>query len=135
MYVDWIAYILPYVDWIDVDSECWWISLELIELYVIVEMCWFGNEIDNVIVMWIVIEKWWVESEFDELLEIEWLVDNLIELCLLLRMMWKWNVMRWEMRCWDVDYERMNWAIEIVDLRLWWIGLNCWVMWIACVWW
>ena len=94
MYVDWIAYILLYVDWIDVDSEYWWIVLKLIELYVIVEMCWFGNEIDNVIVLWIVIEKWWVESEFNELLEIEWLVDNLIELCLLLTMMWKWNVMR-----------------------------------------
>ena len=57
MYVDWITYILLYVDWIDVDSECAWISLELIELYVIVEMCWFENKIDNVIVMWIVIEK------------------------------------------------------------------------------
>ena len=55
MCVDWIAYILLYVDWIDVDSECWWILLKLIELYAIDEMCWFGNEIDNVIVMWIVI--------------------------------------------------------------------------------
>ena len=68
--IDWIAYILSYVDWIDVDSEYWWIILKLIELYVIVEMCWFGNEINNVIVMWIAIEKWWIESEYDELLEI-----------------------------------------------------------------
>ena len=116
MCVDWIAYILLYVDWIDVDSECWWISLKLIELYVIVEMCWFGNEINNVIVMWIVIEKWWVESEFDELLEIEWLIDNLIELCWLLRMMWKLNVMRWEMRCWLWKNELSYWdcGFEIV---------------------
>ena len=96
--------------------------------------------------MWIVIEKWWVESEFDDLLEIDWLIDNLMEVCLLLWTMWNWDMMSWEMRrgmkCWSVDDERMNWALEIVDLRLWWIGLkfvdlecNCWAMWIACVWW
>ena len=96
--------------------------------------------------MWIVIEKWWVESEFDNLLEIDWLIDNLMEVCLLLWMMWNWDMMSWEMRwgmrCWIVDDERMNWALEIVDLRYWWIGLrfvdlecNCWAMWIACVWW
>ena len=92
--------------------------------------------------MWIVIEKWWVESEFDDLLEIDWLVDNLIELCLLLRMMWNWDE-KWD-EDWDVDDERLNWAIEIVDLRIvelrlnWWnlwIWLSWWIMWIACVWW
>ena len=25
--------------------------------------------------------------------------------------------MRWELRCWVVDDERMIWAIEIVDLK------------------
>ena len=43
--------------------------------------------------------------------------------------------MRWGMRYGIVDIERMNWAIENVNLRLWWFGLDCWVMWIACVWW
>ena len=108
-----------FIIWLNCD---WWISLEMIELCVIVEMCWFGNESDNVIVMWIVIEKWWVESEFDELFEIDWLVDNLIELCLLLRMMWNWDTMRWEMRwglrCWW-------WKIE---LSYWDCGFeNCWI--------
>ena len=56
MCVDWIAYILLYVNWIDIESECWWIVLKLVELYVIVEL---EINIDNVIVMWIVIEKWW----------------------------------------------------------------------------
>ena len=130
-----------FIIWLNCD---WWISLEMIELCVIVEMCWFGNEIENMIVMWIVIEKWWVESEFDDLLEIDWLIDNLIELCLCWELCdWErcWE-MRWGMRCWIVDDERMNWAFEIVDLRLWWIGLKfveldcyCWAMWIACVWW
>ena len=44
MCVDWIAYILLDVDWIDIESECWWIVLKLVELYVIVEKWWIGNE-------------------------------------------------------------------------------------------
>ena len=75
--------------------------------------------IDNVIVMWIVIG-----SEYVELFEIEWLVDKLIDCVWLLRMMWMWDVlsweMRWEMRCWIADDERMIWAIDNC-----WIGLNC----------
>ena len=47
---------------------------------------------------------------------------QLIDLCLLLRMMWLWNMlsweMRWELRCWVIDNERMIWAIEIVELRI-----------------
>ena len=71
--------------------------------------------------MWIVIEKWWVESEYDELLE-NWMTCwQMIDLCLLLIMMWMWDVlsweMRWELRCWVVDDERMSWAIEIVELK------------------
>ena len=121
MFVNWIANILIY---------------KLIELWLMNFigndwiMCWFGNESDNVIVMWIVIEKWWVESEFDELLEIDWLIDNLMEVCLLLWTMWNWDMMSWEMRwgmrCWIVDDGRMNWALEIVDLDVMiWIEF-CW---------
>ena len=109
MYVDWIAYILLYVDWIDVDSECWWIVLKLIELYVIVEMCWFVNEIDNVIVMWIAIEKWWIEGDY------EWLILAFDWFVLLLRMMWLWKMLSWEMRYWMMLMMK-DW-VEI--LRLW----------------
>ena len=35
----------------------------------------------------------------------------------------------------DVDDERMSWAIEIVELKFVELRLNCWKMWIACVWW
>ena len=111
------------------------------ELYVIVEICDLGMKINNVIVMWIAIEKWWIESDYDELLEIEWFVDNWLN-CVDIE-----NVVNCE-RCWvekwDVDDERLNWAFEIVDLRIdelrlnWWnlwIWLSWWIMWIACDWW
>ena len=129
MFVNWIANILIH---------------KLIELWLMNFigndwiMCWFGNESDNVIVMWIVIEKGWVESELDELLEIDWLIDNLIELCLCWELCdWErcWEMRCWEMKCWDVDDGRMNWAFEIVDLRCDDVECNCWAMWIACVWW
>ena len=64
MCVDWITYILLYVNW------------NWIELYVIVENGELEMNIDSAFAMWIAIEKWWFESEYDELVEIEWLVDN-----------------------------------------------------------
>ena len=35
----------------------------------------------------------------------------------------------------DVDDERLSWDIEIVEIKICWIWLNWWTMWIACVWW
>ena len=58
MCVDWIAYILFDVDRIDIESEYWWIVLKLIELYVIVEKWWIGNE------------YWWCDCD------VNWLLRN-----------------------------------------------------------
>ena len=84
--------------------------------------------IDNVFAMWIVIEKWWIESEYDELLEIEWLVDNWL-ICVVVDN--DVNVEYVELRNEILNYvddERMIWAIEIVDLKfieLDWIDELC----------
>ena len=133
MYVDWIAYILFFVDWIDVDSECWWISLELIELYVIVEMCLFGNEIDNVIVMWIDIEKWWVESEFDWIV---FVVENDVKVeCDEMRnemlIMKEWIEL---LRLWIWDFDELDWIVELCELHVFdgneWVVLNGWLIYV-----
>ena len=87
--------------------------------------------------MWIVIEKWWIDSEYDELLE-NWLNCVCVENYVIEKDVEKWD------EDWDVDDERLNWAFEIVDLRIFelrlnwwnlWICLSWWIMWIACVWW
>ena len=84
--------------------------------------------IDNVFAMWIVIEKWWIESEYDELLEINWLVDNWL-ICVVVDN--DVNVEYVELRNEILNYvddERMIWAIEIVDLKfveLDWIDELC----------
>ena len=84
--------------------------------------------IDNVFAMWIVIEKWWIASEYDELLEIEWLVDNWL-ICVVVDN--DVNVEYVELRNEILNYVddgRMIWAIEIVDLKfveLDWIDELC----------
>ena len=85
-------------------------------------------EMDNVIVMWIVIEKWWVESEFDDLLEIDWLIDNLIELCLC------WELCDWE-RCWEIEIWWDEKWDEEWDVELWWWKneLSSWDCWFEIV--
>ena len=86
--------------------------------------------IDNVFAMWIVIEKWWIGSEYDELLEIEWLVDNwLICVCC-----WEWCEcgICWVEK-WDIELlmiEGMIWIFEIVDMQ--WSDDLCEIV---CVWW
>ena len=57
---------------------------------------------------------------------------HLIDLCIDVEKLWFWYMlsweMRWELRCWVVDDERMIWAIEIVDLKcveLDWIDELC----------
>ena len=75
----------------------------------------------NVIVMWMVIEKWWNGKWICWIVWIWMTCWQLIDLWLLLRMIWLWNMVSWEMRwglrCWVFDDERINWAIEIVDLK------------------
>ena len=84
--------------------------------------------IDNVFAMWIVIEKWRIGSEYDELLEIEWLVDNWLIYVVIENDV---NVEDVELRNEILNYvddERMIWAIEIVDLNfieLDWIDELC----------
>ena len=103
-----------------------WMDVELIELLVDVENLVNWNWI---LIMWIVIEKLWIDSEYDELFE-NWLNCVCVENYVIEK-----DVEKWDVEKWNVDDGRMNWAIENVDLRFWWFGLICWVMWIACVWW
>ena len=77
--------------------------------------------------MWIVIEKWWVESEYDELLEIEWLVNNwlncvVVENDVIVEKCW---VKKWDVD-WDVELLMMKEWFELLRLwiEIWWIGLN-----------
>ena len=126
MCVDWIAYILLYVNWIDIESECWWIIC----------YCWDMLNWKWKCIMWLLCE--WLlrsdemKSEYVELFEFGWLVDNwLICVCC-----WEWCDCEicWVEK-WDedeilryVDDERMIWAIEIVDLKcveLDWIDELC----------
>ena len=94
-----ILFIVNWIDWI----TCW---------------CWEFDELK--LIMWIVIEKWWVESEFDDLLEIDWLIDNLIELCLC------WELCDWE-KCWEMRWELRCWWWKI-ELSFWDCGFeNCWI--------
>ena len=78
--------------------------------------------------MWIVIEKWWIGSEYDELFEIEWLVDNWL-ICGVVDN--DVNLEDVELRNEILNYvddEIMIWAIEIVDLKfveLDWIDELC----------
>ena len=60
--------------------------------------------------------------------ELEVNVMNWLILCIVVEKLWKWYIMRWGLRCWVVDDERMIWAIEIVDLKfveLDWIDELC----------
>ena len=86
----------------------------MIELYVIVEMCWFGNEIDNVIVMWIAIEKWLWMTCFGI-----WLICVVVENDVIVED----DELRNEILN-DVDDERMSWAIEIVEIEICWIEIE-----------
>ena len=107
MCVDWITYILLYVNW------------NWIELYVIVENGELEMNIDSVFAMWIVIEKWWFESEYDELLEIEWLVDNwLICVC-----GWEWYECG---ICWVEKWDE-NWDVELLMMKEWFELLRLWI--------
>ena len=113
MCVDWITYILLYVNW------------NWIELYVIVENGELEMNIDSVFAMWIVIEKWWFESEYDELLEIEWLVDNwLICVC-----GWEWYECG---ICW-VEKLDENWDVVLLMMKEWFELLRLWI-WILLNW-
>ena len=125
MCVDWIAYILLDVDWIDIESECWWIVLKLVELYVIVDKWWIENE------------YWWCDCDVNWLLrndELKWMwktwFGNMIDFVFVV----KNDVIMEDVELWneilnDVDDERMRWAIKIVELKF----EN--VDWIVCVWW
>ena len=61
--------------------------------------------------------KWWIGSEYDELLEIEWLVDN----WLICGCCWEWCecgicwVEKWDIEIWW--WLKNDWAIVIVDWK------------------
>ena len=128
MCVDWISiYCFMLIDLIlkvSVDELYWnWLNYLLLLRNGELEM-----NIDNVFAIWIVIEKWWIGSEYDELLEINWLVDNWL-ICVVVDN--DVNVEDVELRNEILNYvddERMIWAIEIVDLKfveLDWIDELC----------
>ena len=132
-------YILICVTWIDIvnwDDDMIWID----ELDMNIDYC--GCDVNC---HWEMIN---FGSDYDELLTIDWFV-NVVEndvkvncVCVENYVIEK-DVEKWDEN-WDVDDERLNWAFEIVDLRIvelrliWWnlwIWLSWWIMWIACVWW
>ena len=113
MCVDWIAYILLDVDWIDIKSECWWIVLKLVELHVIVEKWWIGNEYwwCGCYVNWLLRNdelKWMWKTWFGNVIDFVFVVENDVKV--------KCDEMGNEM--WVVDDERLIWAIKIVKLRI-----------------
>ena len=75
----------------------------------------------NVIVMWMVIEKWWNGKWICWIVWIWMTCWQLIDLCLLLRMMWLWNMLSWEIR-WGWDIEICWWWKN--DLSYWECGLK-----------
>ena len=120
------------IDWIDI------YCLLLIELM----LNWL-NYLLMLRIWWIEIEYWLCELilRSDEMkvivtnyFEIEWFVDNwLICGCCENYVKVECDEMRNEMlRCWLWKNELSYWDC---GFEIWWIGLNCWVMWIACVWW
>ena len=114
-----ILFIVNWIDWI----TCW---------------CWEFDELK--LIMWLLCELLFKSDELKvNLMNCLRLIDLLI-IWLNCVCCWEWCEIeiQWDEKWdedWDIDDERLNWAIENVDLRFWWFGLICWVMWIACVWW
>ena len=116
-YVCWLElYILIYVTWVCYCELKWWYGMN-----------W-----------WIISEYWWCDCYVNWLLrndELKWMwktwFGNVIDLCLLLRMMWLWKMLSWEMRYWNMLMMK-EW-FELLRLWIWnllnWIELmnymNC----------
>ena len=124
MCVDWIAYILLYIDWIDIESECWWIVLKLVELYVIIEKWWIENE------------YWWCDCYVNWLLrndELKWMwktwFGNVIDLCMIVEKLWFRYMLSWGLKSWDMVMMK-EW-FELLRLWIWkcveldWINELC----------
>ena len=92
-----ILFIVNWIDWI----TCW---------------CWEFDELK--LIMWIVIEKWWVESELDELLEIDWLIDNWLNCVCVENYVIEKDVEKWDEE-WDVELLMMKEWIELLRLLIW----------------
>ena len=116
MCVDWIAYILLYVNWIDIESECWWIVLKLIELYVIVEKWWIWKWI---LIMCLLCELLLRSGELKVIVnDLFW---HLIDLCIDVEKLWFWYMLSWGLGYRDMMKE---W-FEL--LRLWIWNLLNWI--------
>ena len=120
---------------VSVDELYWnWLNYMLLLRYVELEM-----KIYNMIVMWMVIEKWWNWKWICWIVWIWMTCWQLIDLCLLLRMMWLWNMLSWEMRwgwdieiCWWWKNDLSYWECGLKFVELDWIDELCKIV---CVWW
>ena len=129
MCVDWIAYILLYVNWID---NWKWVLMNCIEIGWIICYCWEMVNWKWILIMCLLCELLLRNDELEvnmmsclrlnDLLTIDWfvfVVDNDVNV--------EYVELRYEILNY-VDDERMIWAIEIVDLKfveLDWIDELC----------
>ena len=97
MCVDWIAlYLIELMLIVSV--------VELIELYAIVEMCWFGNEIDNVLLCELLFRSGELKVMMNELLPIDWFVVVV-----------KWGDCG---MCWNEKWDE-KWDVELLMMKEW----------------
>ena len=102
-----------YINWIDIESECWWIIC----------YCWDMLNWKWKCIMWLLCE--WLlrsdemESEYVELFGFGWLVDNwLICVC-----GWEWYECA---ICWVEKWDE-NWDVELLMMKEWFELLRLWI--------